>query len=91
MIFDVNEMDKTAQVLWSTQLPYSFWGGAIQQLPNGNVFVDSTTPLGLANKSARIIEMTQDETPQTIWTLEINGQNSYGTIHLPSLYPGVQW
>ena len=91
VIFDVNEMDKTAQVLWSTQLPYSFWGGAIQQLPNGNVFVDSTTPLDLANKSARIIEMTQDETPQTIWTLEINGQNSYRTIHLPSLYPGVQW
>jgi len=55
------------------------------------VFVDSTTPLDLANKSARIIEMTQDETPQTIWTLEINGQNSYRTIHLPSLYPGVQW
>ena len=91
VIFDVNEMDKTVEVLWSYPTSYSFWGGAIQQLPNRNVFVDMTTPLDLSNKSARIVEVTQEATPQIIWTLEVDGQNSYRTIHLPSLYPGVQW
>jgi len=26
-----------------------------------------------------------------VWKLEVANQNSYRTIHLPSLYPGVQW
>ena len=89
VIYDVNETDMTAHVDWSDTLPYSFWGGAIQQLPNNNVWVDSTTPLDLENKSARIIEVTPDA--QVLWKLEVDGQNSYRTIHLPSLYPGVQW
>jgi Arylsulfotransferase (ASST). len=89
-IFEVNESAKTAQILWEYPTAYSFWGGAIQQLPNTNMFVDVNTPndnLG----GARILELTQDPNPQTVWHLEINGQNSYRTIHLPSLYPGVQW
>jgi len=91
VIYDVNETDMTAVVRWSDTLPYSFWGGAIQQLPNTNVFVNSTTPLDLENKSARIMEVTSDDSPQVVWKLEVEGQNSYRTIHLPSLYPGVQW
>lgn len=91
VIFEVNEMDKTARVLWSYPISYSFWGGTIQQLPNGNVFVDMTTPLDLSNESARIVEVTQEETPRIVWSLEVEDQNSYRTIHLPSLYPGVQW
>jgi arylsulfate sulfotransferase len=91
VIYEVNEADMTARVLWSDSLSYSFWGGAIQQLPNNNMFVDSTTPLDMENKGARIIEVTQDQNPQVVWKLEVGGQNSYRTIHLPSLYPDVQW
>jgi arylsulfate sulfotransferase len=91
VIYEVNETDMTARVLWSDTLPYSFWGGAIQQLPNNNMFVGSTTPLDLENNGARIMEVTQDQNPQVVWKLEVAGQNSYRTIHLPSLYPGVQW
>lgn len=40
---------------------------------------------------ARAMEVTQEQTPQVVWQLDINGQNSYRTLHLPSLYPGVQW
>jgi arylsulfate sulfotransferase len=89
-IFEVNEAAKTAQVVWSDPTVYSFWGGAIQELPNTNMFVDVTTPADNAT-GARILELTQEPTPQTVWQLDINGQNSYRTIHLPSLYPGVQW
>jgi len=40
---------------------------------------------------ARVMEVTRQEPPQIIWELNVNGQESYRTIHLPSLYPGVQW
>lgn len=41
--------------------------------------------------SARIEEVRPHDPPQLIWELDVNGQESYRTIHIPSLYPGVQW
>jgi len=89
-MFDVHESARTAQLLWSYIVPYSFWGGAIQELPNSNIFFDITAPSDNSN-GARVMELTQEQTPQIVWQLDINGQNSYRTIHLPSLYPDVQW
>jgi hypothetical protein len=89
-IFQVDERAKTAQIIWAYPTVYSFWGGAVQQLPNSNMFVDVTTPADNST-GARILEVTQEASPQTVWQLDINGQNSYRTTHLPSLYPGVQW
>lgn len=89
-IFQIDEDAKTAQVIWAYPTVYSFWGGDIQQLPNNNLFVDVTTPADNLT-GARILELTHDANPQTVWQLDINGQNSYRTLHLPSLYPGVQW
>ncbi len=89
-IFDVNENDMTAQVMWSYPTVYSFWGGAIQELPNTNMFVDVTTPADNLT-GARFLELTHEATPQVVWELDVDGGNSYRTIHLPSLYPGVQW
>lgn len=43
------------------------------------------------NPSARIMEVTQKEPPLFVWELDVNGQESYRTVHLPSLYPDVQW
>jgi hypothetical protein len=60
-------------------------------LPNSHVFLDETTPGDLNLTGARVLEVTQDPNPTIIWKLEIPNQNSYRTIHLPSLYPGVQW
>jgi arylsulfate sulfotransferase len=89
-IFQLDENGKTAQILWAYPTVYSFWGGAIQKLPNSDLFVDVTTPAdNLAG--ARVLELTQEPNAQTVWRLDINGQNSYRTTHLPSLYPGVQW
>lgn len=90
-IFNVDENARTAGRWWSFTTPYSWWGGATRLLPNSDVFVDETTPADLNLTGARVLEVTQTPNPTIIWQLEIDGQNSYRTIHLPSLYPNVQW
>jgi arylsulfate sulfotransferase len=90
-IFEVNESTMTASRKWSYTTPYSFWGGVTQVLSNSNVFFNETAPADLDLKSSRVMEVTQDANPTVLWQLEIDGQNSYRTIHLPSLYPDVQW
>ncbi len=89
--FDVNDQTMTAQLLWAyTPGIYSFWGGVLEQLPNSDIYMDETTPSDNP-KGARVLELTNTATPQVLWELNITGQNSYRTLHLPSLYPGVQW
>jgi hypothetical protein len=41
--------------------------------------------------NARVMEVTRQQPPQLVWELDVSGQESYRTIHLPSLYPEVQW
>jgi hypothetical protein len=90
-IFDVDENARTAGRLWSYTTPYSFWGGSTRLLADSNVFFDETAPLDLNLTGSRVMEVTQDPVPAVVWQLQIDGQNSYRTIHLPSLYPDVQW
>jgi Cu/Ag efflux pump CusA len=40
---------------------------------------------------ARIEEVTRRQPTQPVWELYVSGQESYRTVHLPSLYPEVQW
>jgi hypothetical protein len=89
-IFQVNETTRTATRGWSYTTSYSWWGGVMRVLPNSNVFVDETAPVDLNLAGSRILEVTQSPNPAIVWQMEI-GQNSYRTIHLGSLYPGVQW
>jgi arylsulfate sulfotransferase len=91
-IFQVDETAHTASRWWSfTTSSYSWWGGSTRVLPNSNLLVDETAPIDLNLTGSRVIEVTQSPTPQVVRTMQINGQNSYRTIRLPSLYPGVQW
>jgi hypothetical protein len=41
--------------------------------------------------NARVMEVTPQQPAQLIWQLDVSGQESYRTTHLPSLYPDVQW
>ena len=41
--------------------------------------------------NARVAEVTHQEPAQPVWQLDISGQESYRTVHLPSLYPKIQW
>jgi len=88
-VFDVNETNRTAQRLWSYQLPFSFWGGSSQVLANSNVVESATAPLGLDGSTVQ--EVTQQASPTVIWTLQLHALSSYRVEHLGSLYPGVQW
>ena len=41
--------------------------------------------------NAQAIEVTRHQPEQLVWELDVSGQESYRTVHLPSLYPEVQW
>lgn len=90
VIFQADESTFVASVLWQ-DLPgfYSLWGGSAGVLSNGDVEFDMTTPNG-ANGS-QIMEVTQTDSPQTVWQLNMTGENAYRGYRIPSLYPGVTW
>jgi arylsulfate sulfotransferase len=89
-VFQVDEDTKTANLLWQ-DLPgfYSFWGGSIEKLPNGNIEFDMTAPF--TKPASQIMEVTHTDNPQTVWQLNLTGENAYRGYRIPSLYPGVSW
>ena len=91
-IYQVDETNMTATLLWQDNLSpvYTFWGGSAQELANTNVVFDISAPSDDPG-GARYMEVTDDSTPQVVLQIEVTGQNAYRAVHLPSLYPGVQW
>jgi len=89
-IFQIDESTNLATLLWQ-DLPgfFSFWGGSIGQLSNGDVEFDSSDPANAA--SAVIMEVTPTQNPQIVWQMNINNENAYRGYRIPSLYPGITW
>lgn len=89
-IFQVDDSTNIATLLWQ-DLPgyYSFWGGSIDLLSNGDMEFDSSDPFD--TDSSQITEVTQTDSPQVVWQMNITGTNAYRGYRLPSLYPGVTW
>ena len=79
-----------ATLLWQ-DLPgfYSFWGGSIGVLSNGDVEFTSSDPFN--GPSSPILEVTQTNSPQIVWQMNVAGVNAYRGTRIPSLYPGVTW
>lgn len=89
VIYNVDESARTAAVLWQYAPGFfSFWGGSIDVLPNGNVEFDSSTVNG---GNSRVLQVTQDSTPRIVWQLDSSDAAFYRAYRIPSLYPGVQW
>ncbi|MGB0107384.1 MAG: aryl-sulfate sulfotransferase [Candidatus Sulfotelmatobacter sp.] len=90
-IFQIDESTMVASLQWQ-YLPgfFSFWGGSIDVLSNNDVEFDSSAAFGYATSSL-IEEVTQTDTPQTVWQMTITGSNAYRGFRSPSLYPGVTW
>ena len=89
VVLDLNEDTLQAQISWQYVLPwYSFWGGSIVQLPDGNMEFDSTTVNG---GFSRVLETTGGASPQVIWQMDVSNADFYRGYRIPSLYPGVQW
>ena len=89
-VFQVDENTHIASLQWQ-DLPgfYSFWGGSISLLSNGNVEFDGTTPTG--GLGSQMMEVTETDSPQVVWQLNLAGENAYRADRIPSLYPGVTW
>ena len=90
-IFQVDESTNLATLIWQ-DLPgfYSFWGGSIGTLSNGDVEFDNSDPWGAV--SSQILEVTQAPgNPQVVWQMNITGEWAYRGSRIPSLYPGVTW
>jgi arylsulfate sulfotransferase len=96
-LFQLNEYTLEAEVLSEyrpispNQLPaFSVCCGSANFLPNGDleydVALDQNTP-----GASFIQEVTQDQTPQLVWEMNIFGQLAYRGFRMPSLYPGISW
>jgi hypothetical protein len=74
---------------------YSFFGGNALMLPNGDIEYDVCglpTSNPLVPAGSEINEVTNEPTPQTVWTMTVSATaNAYRSYRAPSLYPGVQW
>ena len=90
-IFQLDQEAKEAILQWQ-HLPnyYNFWGGSIGVLQYGDVEFDMTS-LFVYVPASRVMEVVGAGTPQTVWQLDIAGENAYRAYRIPSLYPGVTW
>jgi hypothetical protein len=65
---------------------YSFYGGNVDSLANGDYEVDFCS----ASPGALVQELNSN-TQQIVWQATTPGTDQYRAFRLPSLYPGVQW
>lgn len=93
-VLQIDEGSKTATLISHQVLPktdYSYFGGNVEFMENGDTGYTLCTLKGLP--SAKVIESTGTNTPQTVWEMDLNSPNAviYRATRLPSLYSGVQW
>jgi arylsulfate sulfotransferase len=96
-VFQLNEYTLAANVL-SEYMPISPNGlqafsnccGNANLLPNGDLEFDVALDQNTLG-SSYIQEVTQEQSPQLVWEMNIAGQIAYRGFRMPSLYPGVSW
>jgi arylsulfate sulfotransferase len=89
-VWQIDENAKTATLTFHQIIPanlYNGFGGNTEQLANGNVEYD----LCGVGTGSYVYEVTQESTPQTVWSMQVTGTNLYRAFRVPSFYPGVQW
>jgi arylsulfate sulfotransferase len=88
-ILQIDETAKTATISFNPVVPYSFFGGNVETLKNGNV--EYCLSAGGMGSAGAVYEVTQDGSAQMVWQMQVTGQYVYRAQRIPSLYPGVQW
>jgi hypothetical protein len=89
-ILQIDETAKTATFTFHPTTPtYSFFGGNAAVLANGNV--EFCEAAGGNGADGEIYEVMQGSSTQTVWHMEVTGQDAYRGQRIPSFYPGVQW
>jgi hypothetical protein len=88
-LLELNEANMTATFVTHEVPPpsfYSFFGGNVQQLANGDLHANFCAPLA----GAMVQEL--DPTGSTVvWQATTPNADQFRVERLPSLYPGVQW
>ncbi|HEY0796174.1 MAG TPA: aryl-sulfate sulfotransferase [Acidisarcina sp.] len=88
MVMQVDENAKTASFLFHAEPGlYSSFAGSARVLANTNVEYN----LAGVGSDAYTFEVTPTVTPQTVWQMHLTGANTYRSVRMGSLYPGVQW
>jgi hypothetical protein len=93
LILIINEQDKRARTVWQwPQSPdfYSYWGGDVMPLANGNIEVCMSDAVGNSVANSLVTEVSPGA-EQVIWQAKISPPSCYRSFRFPSLYPGVQW
>jgi hypothetical protein len=91
-IFQVDEVGMTATILWQDDLSpvYTAQGGSAQLLNDNRVVFDLQAPSDVPG-GGQYMEITHDASQLIVLQMNVTGQSAYRGVHLPSLYPGVQW
>jgi hypothetical protein len=92
-ILQLDDTANTATLEWVDDLAPVFvsFGGSARLLANGNVEFAECAPIAPPGAPVSIYEVTKTSPPQTVWQMQIAGQDAYRGFRIPSLYPGVQW
>jgi hypothetical protein len=88
-VLELNENNMTATLINHYQPPpsyFTFFGGNVELLPNGNIHANFCAPVG-----GGIIEELNRSGTQVIWRAVSPGADQFHAYRWPSLYPGVQW
>ncbi|MGB6869897.1 MAG: aryl-sulfate sulfotransferase, partial [Acidobacteriaceae bacterium] len=88
-LLEINESNMTATLVTHYTPPdtfFSFFGGDVEQLANGDMHIDFCGPL-----AGTIVQEMDSSASQLVWQGTTPGQDQFKVDRLPSLYPGVQW
>jgi hypothetical protein len=88
-VLELNETNMTATLLTHDTPPpsfYSFFGGNVQLLANGDPHINFSSAAGGA-----IVQELDPTASQVIWQATTPGADQFHVDRLPSFYPGVQW
>jgi len=92
-IYQIDESALTATVVFHDVLTqYSFFGGDVASLANGNVEFDLCVDTTVSPQpGASATEVLRESNPQVAWKMTVARVDAYRMFRQPSLYPGVQW
>jgi arylsulfate sulfotransferase len=98
-IFKIDETAMTAQLAWQYPLnEYSYWGGNVMQLINGDIEICASEPLPIgqpippSDVPSQVVELAPGQsTPVIVWQMKVSPGGTYRSYRIPSLYPGVVW
>jgi arylsulfate sulfotransferase len=88
-VLELNETNMTATLVTHYVPPptsFSFFGGNVERLPNGDIHADFSAPL-----SGGIVQELNPQSLQVVWQGTTPGADQFHAYRWPSLYPGVQW